>query len=79
MNKFDEVLKTRREEVRRHRSRALEMQRKREKKEQRKNIIIVIMFIIALITMIGLAMKLGQDFTNDCTQVHSKTYCERGL
>ena len=79
MNKFDEVLKTRREEVRQHRNRALEQQRKRQKKQERKEIIITIMFIIGLIVMIGLAMKLGQDFTNDCTQVHSKTYCEKGL
>ena len=79
MNKFDEILKTRREEVRQQRSRTLEMQRKRQKKENRKNVIITIMFIIGLITMIGLAMKTGQDFTNSCTKVHSKTYCENGL
>lgn len=79
MNKFDEVLKTRREEVRQHRNRALEMQRKRAKKEERKNIIIAGLVVIGLILCIGLSMKLGQDFTNDCTQVHSKTYCERGL
>ena len=79
MNKFDEVLKTRREEVRRHRSRALEMQRKRAKKEERKNIIIAGLVVIGLILCIGLSMKLGQDFTNDCMEVHSKTYCEKGL
>lgn len=79
MNKFDEVLKVRREEVRQQRSRALTMQRKRIKQEKRKNFVLFIGLLIGFILSIMLLMKLNQKFTNDCTQVHSKTYCEKGL
>ena len=80
MNKFDEVLKIRREEIRQKRSRALEMQRKRMKKEQRKEIFVFILLTIGLITTIVLSMKLGQDAMKNCIKAgHSVQYCERGL
>lgn len=78
--KFDEVLKIRREEVRAHRNRALEQQRKRMKKERQKDIILFIVLVIGFITSLALAMKLGQDSMRDCMNAgHSRSYCERGL
>lgn len=79
MNKFNEVLYENKMKTRERKFNYLQLQRKQQKKEHKKEIIITIMFIVGLIVMIGLAMKLGQDFTNDCMQVHSKTYCENGL
>lgn len=79
MNKFDEALKQSREKQREHISRALTMQRKRIKKEKMKDFILFIVLLVGFILSICLAMKLGQDFTNDCTQVHSRAYCEQGL
>lgn len=79
MNKFEEALKTSREETRQHRNRALEMQRKRAKKEERQNIILTVFLLIGLILAISISMKLGQQMTSECEQYHSKQYCERGL
>ena len=80
MNKFEYALYLRRQQVREHRNRALEQQRKRMKKERRKDTIIFIVLVIGFITSLALAMKLGQDSMRDCINAgHSKNYCERGL
>lgn len=84
MKKFDEVLKARREEVRQHRSRALEMQRKRMKKEKRiENIIngITLALIIGLtILLIMTYIKLNERDMNNCINAgHTKQYCESGM
>lgn len=80
MNKFDEVLKVRREEVRQQKYRSLQMQRQRIKKEKRKDVIIFIVLVICFILSLALAMKLGQSFTSDCVNSgNTQQYCEKGL
>ena len=79
MNKFEEALEKSRKETRERRYNYLQLQRKQLKKEHKKELIISAMFLIGLVIMIGLAMKLGQNFMNDCTSVHSQAYCEKGL
>ena len=57
----------------------LEEQRKKIKKENRKETILMIIIIIGFITLLGLAMKLGQDSMDSCMEAgHSKQYCEKG-
>lgn len=84
MNKFEEALKTRREEVKQHRSRALEMQRKRMKKEQRiENIIngITLALVIGLtILLVMIYIKLNNEDINNCINAgNTKQYCESGF
>lgn len=84
MNKFDEVLKARREEVRQQRSRALTMQRKRMKKERRIETIMTFSIIGFIITITILLMtmysKLTQKDINNCINAgHTQQYCERGM
>lgn len=78
--KFEEALKTRREEVRQQRNRALEMQRKREKKNKKENIILFTLIMIGFVSAIYLATKIGQDNMKQCIKAgNSVEYCERRL
>ena len=84
MNKFNEVLKIRREEVRQQRSRALEMQRKRLKKQQRiENIItcttLIFVVIITILLVISYIKLNDKDMKNCINAGHSKQYCEKGF
>jgi len=81
MNKFEYALYLRRQQVREHRNRALEQQRKRMKKERRKeNIILGVVAVIVIALCITIIGKLNEKDMNNCINAgHSKNYCERGL
>ena len=81
MNKFEYALYLRRQQVREHRSRALEMQRKRMKKEQRKEnmILIITAAIIIGLCFITLSKLNDKDINNCINAGHTKQYCESGF
>lgn len=80
MEKFDEVLAKRRQEVRQQRNRTLEMQRKRMKREKRKDTILSILIggFIMIVTCL-LINEYGKSFNKDIKNCmnngYSKNYC----
>lgn len=78
MNKFEYALYLRRQQVREHRSRALEQQRKRIKKQERKETIILVVSSIIILSICFITLsKLNDKDIKNCTELgYSKNYCE---
>ena len=78
MNKFDEVLKARREEVRMQKKQIIKNKKRSKRNENIINVITIILIIVIMILLLMIYAKLNNKDIKNCIDIgYSKQYCEK--